>query len=47
VFADLIARRFEVACRRLGLNAGRGRSPLDRSQFRAPARDDGRQASLF
>ena len=47
VYADLIARRFEVACRRLGLDAGRGRSPLDRSQFRPPAGDDGRQASLF
>ena len=47
VFADLIARRFEVACRRLGLNADRDRSPLDRSQFRPPARDGGRQSSLF
>jgi len=47
VFADLIARRFEIACRRLGFDTGRGRSPLDRSQFRPPARDDGRQASLF
>jgi len=47
VFADLIARRFEVACRRLGLDTGRDRSPLDRSRFEPPARDGGRQASLF
>ena len=47
VFADLIARRFEVACRRFGLDTGRDRSPLDRRQVRPPARDDGRQASLF
>ena len=46
-YADLIAKRFEIACRRLGLNTGRDRSPLDRSRFRPPPRDGGRQASLF
>ncbi|HQU49065.1 MAG TPA: PA0069 family radical SAM protein [Casimicrobiaceae bacterium] len=46
-YAELIARRFELACRRLGLGAGRDRSPLDCSQFTPPARDGGRQASLF
>ncbi len=34
-FAELIARRFDVARRRLGLDGERG--PLDTSQFRAPA----------
>src|SRR5689334_4893502 len=34
-FAELIARRFQVACRRLGLNAGRSIA-LDRTRFRAP-----------
>jgi len=46
-YADLIAKRFEIACRRLGLNMGRDRSPLDRSRFRPPPRDGGRQGSLF
>ncbi|MBN8479372.1 MAG: radical SAM protein, partial [Burkholderiales bacterium] len=46
-YADLIARRFELACARLGLKGDREREPLDRSQFRPPARDGGRQASLF
>lgn len=47
VIADLIAKRFEVACRRLGLDRGRDRSPPDTGRFRPPPRDDGRQASLF
>jgi DNA repair photolyase len=34
-FAELIARRFAIAARRLGLNAGR--VPLDTSLFRPPA----------
>ena len=46
VFADLIARRFEVACRRLGLNAERDRSALDCTKFVAPAHDE-RQRRLF
>jgi DNA repair photolyase len=40
-YAELLARRFEIACRRLGLNgAGRGTRPrreLDCSRFRPPA----------
>ena len=32
--ADLIARRFELACARLGLN--RSWAPLDLTQFRVP-----------
>ena len=39
-YAELIARRFEIACRRFGLNGhGSGRKPpkLDCSLFRAPA----------
>jgi DNA repair photolyase len=34
-FAELVRRRFEVACRRLALNAGRG-SSLDTKLFRVP-----------
>ena len=48
-FAELIARRFELACRRTGLNgADRGRAPrreLDCSRFRRP--DAGGQLALF
>jgi len=48
-FAELIARRFEIACRRTGLNgADRGRAPrreLDCSRFRRP--DAGGQLALF
>ena len=43
LFADLLARRFETACRRFGIT--NGRSPLDTSQFRRPAR--GGQLALF
>jgi len=35
-YAELIARRFELACRRLGLRQGRGEQQLDRGQFRPP-----------
>jgi DNA repair photolyase len=35
-FADLLAKRFALACRRLGMN--RERAPLDVGQFRAPVR---------
>ena len=45
VFADLFARRFEVACRRLGLNQGPP-TPLDTSAF-VPPQPDARQRSLF
>ena len=34
-FAELIEKRFALACRRLGLN--RDRAPLDTSHFRPPA----------
>jgi DNA repair photolyase len=52
-FAALIRRRFDIAVRRLGLNAER--PPLDRSLFRPPAAQprqpappaDDRQGSLF
>lgn len=49
-YAALIARRFEVAARRLGLAAGL--PPLDRSRFRPPAKDSpnpdpGPQLNLF
>jgi len=48
-YAELIAQRFEIACRRTGLNgADRGRAPrreLDCSRFRRP--DAGGQLALF
>jgi DNA repair photolyase len=43
LFADVIARRFELACKRLELNPAR--APLDTSRFRPP-RDEA-QFSLF
>jgi DNA repair photolyase len=39
-FAELLRRRFEVACRRLGLNAGK-RAGLDCSKFRRPGPQQG------
>lgn len=42
-FADLIAKRFEIACRRHGLNAGH-RYQVDTSRFRPPK---GPQMQLF
>jgi DNA repair photolyase len=42
-FAELLRRRFDVACRRLGLNADK-RFRLDTGKFRAPAAPQG---SLF
>ncbi len=47
-YAELIEKRFDIACRRYGLNGhGAGRNPpeLDCSLFRAPSR--GGQISLF
>lgn len=45
-FADLIARRFDIATRRLGLN--RERAPMDTSRFKPPGRrQDASQQSLF
>ena len=35
-FADLIRKRFALACKRLDLNTDRD-EPLDRSRFRPPA----------
>jgi DNA repair photolyase len=51
-FAELIEKRFEIACRRFGLNGhGAGRRPaeLDCSRFRppAPVKDPGPQMALF
>jgi DNA repair photolyase len=43
-FADLIARRFDLACKRLGLNAERA-TALDTSQFRPPRNTN--QLTLF
>jgi DNA repair photolyase len=43
-FADLIDKRFALACNRLGLNVERD-PPLDTSRFRPPA--DERQLALF
>ena len=42
-YADLLCKRFELACRRLGLNAG-ARNRLDTTKFRRP---DPPQRSLF
>jgi hypothetical protein len=39
-YAELIEKRFDIACRRFGLNghgAGRKRPELDCSRFRAPS----------
>jgi DNA repair photolyase len=47
-FAELVAKRFEIACRKHGLNehgAGRRRAELDCTLFRPPG--DGRQIALF
>ena len=49
-YADLIAKRFEIACRRHGLNGhGSGRKPpgLDCGRFRAPAASSSPQMALF
>jgi DNA repair photolyase len=44
-FAALIAKRFEGACKRLGLNADDWREPLDTTRFRPPR--TGPQLDLF
>ena len=47
-YAELIEKRFDIACRRFGLNghgAGRNRPELDCSRFRPPGR--GGQLQLF
>ena len=47
LFADLIARRFELACKRLGLNEDRTLH-LDTTRFHPPkARGAGGQLDLF
>jgi DNA repair photolyase len=43
LFADLISRRFDVACQRLGLN--RERAPMDTSRFQPP-RSEAQRAQL-
>ena len=46
IFADLISRRFDIACQRLGLN--RERAPMDISRFRPPRTEAQRaQLALF
>jgi DNA repair photolyase len=46
IFADLISRRFDIACQRLGLN--RDRVPMDTSRFRPPRSESQRaQLALF
>jgi len=44
-FSELIAQRFAVACKRLGLNADR--TPLDTTRFRPPRRESAGQLELF
>ena len=44
-FAELIEKRFALACRRLGLN--RDRTPLDASRFRPPVPPGPRQLDLL
>ena len=44
-FAELIERRFALACKRLGLN--RDRTPLDTSRFRPPPPAGPRQLDLL
>jgi DNA repair photolyase len=49
-FADLLEKRFTIACGRFGLGRGREHAGLDTSRFRPPAsprRDEGRQGNLF
>lgn len=47
-FADLLRRRFDVACERLGFNTGRRNGSLDTTQFKPPvARGKQNQLSLF
>ena len=47
-FAALLAKRFDIACRRLGLNRGREHTGLDTTRFRPPAlANHPRQRSLF
>ena len=50
-YAELIEKRFDIACRRFGLNGhGAGRKPpeLDCTRFKSPARrDDAKQLGLF
>jgi hypothetical protein len=47
-FAALIGKRFDIACRRFGLNEGRrDHDGLDTSRFRVPAIGDAPQARLF
>jgi DNA repair photolyase len=47
-FAALLGKRFDIACRRLGLNRGRDHAGLDTTRFRPPAQaNHPRQSSLF
>ncbi len=44
-FADLLRRRFDIACERLGYNTGRRHRSLDTTRFRKPQLDG--QLALF
>ena len=44
-YAEMLEKRFRVACSRLGLGAEP--APLDTTRFRVPPGDDDRQRSLF
>ena len=44
-FADLLRKRFDIACERLGFNSGRRNRSLDTTRFRPPRRDG--QMTLF
>ena len=46
-YAELLARRFALACARLGLNSEERYRELDCRQFRRPRAGDGRQLSLL
>jgi DNA repair photolyase len=46
-YAGLLAQRFRLACRRLGLNRGRGSLGLDETRFRPGAAGGGQQLALF
>jgi hypothetical protein len=44
LLADLLEKRFDIACKRIGFNAGR-ETDFDTTLFAVP--DDGQQGRLF